>query len=353
MKKAVKIAIDISPTQNENAKRGVGFYTSRLTKALQKELKSNPDYKNWQIDFLTNPATKKYDLIHYPYFDPFFSTLPKRGDTPTIVTVHDLIPIRYKKHYPVGLKGNLRWLIQKHNLKKTDLLITDSHFSKYEIYDLTGYPVDRIYTIHLAPDSVFKLINKSLTQIKKKYNLPDKFVFYVGDINWNKNIPNLVKTCQKLKYPLVIAGSTATQKNVVDHPWNKDLLWLQKQTKATSDAPTLLGFVPAKDLVGIYNLATLYCQPSFCEGFGLPLLEAMASGCPTVYAHASSLIEVSDYSGQYFHPLKKDSLKNALRKVWTNPSLQKDLSKKGIERSSQFSWRLTALQTLAVYELLV
>jgi len=143
-----KIAIDISPTQNQNAKRGVGFYTSRLIKALQKELKTNPDYKNWKIDLLTSPPTKKYNLIHYPYFDPFFTTLPKRTNTPIIVTVHDLIPIRYKKHYPAGLKGNLRWLIQKNNLKKADLLITDSHFSKYEIYDLIKYPVDKIYVTH-------------------------------------------------------------------------------------------------------------------------------------------------------------------------------------------------------------
>jgi glycosyltransferase involved in cell wall biosynthesis len=366
-RKLVKIAIDISPTQNENAQRGVGFYTSRLVKALREELKTNPDYRNWTIDLVTSSSTQKYDLFHYPYFDPFFTTLPKREDTPIVVTVHDLIPIRYPKQYPAGLRGGLAWQIQKRNLKRADLLITDSHFSKYEIYDLAGYPVDQIYVTPLASDPIFLPtpgVRKTHPKLRglpagdpsglivNKYSLPNKFVLYVGDINWNKNIPALVTACQDLKYPLVIVGSAATRENVPDHPWNQDLLWLQKKAK-NSKLIHLTGFVSDQDLAKIYNLATLYCQPSIAEGFGLPLLEAMSSGCPTVYAHASSLIELSNYSGQYFHPDQKGSLKKALKKVWTSPSLQKELVKKGLDQAAQFDWQLTALQTLAVYKLLL
>lgn len=351
-----KIAIDISPTLDGNSTRGVGFYTQNLVESLQKEVKSNPDYQNFSIDLIENCKLKieNYSLVHYPYFDPFKLTLPI-SKIPTVVTVHDLIPRQFKAHYPVGIKGEIKWLIQKNRLKKVNYIITDSHSSKYVISDITKYPADKIYTIYLAASSVFKpIINKKiLKEIKHKYQLPDKFVLYVGDINWNKNIPGLVKACLDLKYPLVIVGSSATRTSVIDHPWTQDLLWLQSIAlkHQSTKALILTGFVPDTDLVSIYNLATLYCQPSIAEGFGLPVLEAMACGCPVTYALTSSTAEIVDYNGQPFNPNLSKSIKNALKTVWTNPLLQDKLSQKGLKHSATFSWRQTALQTLAVYKL--
>lgn len=351
-----KIAIDVSPTLDANSKRGVGFYTKNLVESLQKEVKSNPDYQNFSIDLIENCKFKieNYSLVHYPYFDPFKLTLPVKK-IPTIITVHDLIPRQFKAHFPVGLKGEIKWLIQKNRLKKADYIITDSHTSKYIIADITKYPVDKIYTIYLAASSLFKPIieKKILQKIKKKYQLPDKFVLYVGDINWNKNIPRLVNACLDLKYPLVIVGTAATRKNVENHPWNQDLLWLQSIALKYQSTRilTLPGFVPDADLVSIYNLATLYCQPSIAEGFGLPVLEAMACGCPVSYSLTSSLEEIVDYNGQPFNPTSTTSIKKAIKTVWTNPVLQDKLSQKGLKHSQTFSWRQAALQTLAVYKL--
>ena len=355
-----KIAIDISPTIDGNAKRGVGFYTQNLVESLQKEVKSNPKYNNYQISLIENLSADRqienYSLVHYPYFDPFKLTLPPHK-IPTIVTVHDLIPRQFKTHYPVGIKGEINWLIQKNRLKKADYIITDSHTSKYIIADITKHPVDKIYTIYLAASSVFKPIGdkKILKNIKKKYKLPDKFVLYVGDINWNKNIPRLVNACLDLKYPLVIVGSAVIKKNVENHPWNKDLLWLQQRSRELENystrALTLTGFVPDSDLVSIYNLATLYCQPSIAEGFGLPVLEAMACGCPVCYSLKSSLEEIVNYNGHPFNPTSPLSIKNAIKNIWTNPILQDTLSQKGLKYSQTFSWHQTALQTLAVYQM--
>lgn len=354
--KKQNIAIDISPLNNGNSIRGVGYYTKNLVAALQAETQSNPDYKHLHIHLIENSnfKTKNFDLIHYPFFDPFSLTLPNHNSIPTIITIHDLIPLQFKKHYPVGIKGNLKWLIQKYKAKKSDYIITDSHYSKYVISDYLNYPADHIYVTYLAADLSFKPTSDTnkLDEIKNKYKLPDKFVLYVGDINWNKNIPNLVKTCLALKYPLVIVGSSAI-KTVPDHPWTKDIHWLQ--TKALSHQSTnaliLTGFVPDEDLPYIFNLATIYCQPSYSEGFGLPVVQAMQSGTPVVYSQEASLPEIMDFNGQYFDPYQKGDLEKALSKLWLDPDLRKSYIQSGLKHAQNFNWKFTALQTLAIYDL--
>ncbi|MDD4026880.1 MAG: glycosyltransferase family 1 protein [Candidatus Shapirobacteria bacterium] len=353
MAKKIKIAIDVSPTQDGNALRGVGYYTSNLVSALQTEIKTNPLYKNYQIDLITDICHLKseiYNLIHYPYFDPFKLTLPKKTNIPTIVTVHDLIPRQFKKYFPVGIKGEIKWFIQKHRLLKVDKILTVSNYSKNIINKITGYPLQNIFATHLAADSSFKVLtdSKKLKEIQKKYKLPNKFVLFVGDINWNKNIPTLVNACLKLKYPLVIVGSSATKKDVPNHPWTQDLLWLQSQK---SPNLILTGFVPDEDLPIIFNLATLYCQPSFAEGFGLPLVQAMSSGCPVVYSQDSCLDEIMESNGLKFNPHSQKDLEKKLEQFWINKELRQKYINLGLIRAKSFDWKNTAIQTLALYNL--
>ena len=352
MDKKIKIAIDISPTQDGNAVRGVGYYTSNLISALQNEIKINPNYKNYQIDLVTNSSIdiQKYDLIHYPYFDPFKLTLPKKTKIPTIVTVHDLIPLQFKKHFPVGIKGQIKWLLQKKRLLKVDKILTVSEFSKNIINQITKYKLNNIFVTHLAADPSFKVSSdsKKIDGIQKKYGLPSKFILFVGDINWNKNIPTLVKACLALKYPLVIVGSAATKKDVPDHPWTQDLLWLQSQKSSNL---IFTGFVPDEDLPFIYNLATVYCQPSFAEGFGLPLIQAMQSGCPVVYSQESCLDEIMGSNGLKFDPHSQKDLEKTLKEFWNSENTRQKYVKLGLIRAKDFSWQQTALQTLALYNL--
>jgi glycosyltransferase involved in cell wall biosynthesis len=346
--KKFKIAIDVSPLNDGNKIRGVGYYTKNLLEALNKEIKINPSFKHYQIQLITEQSqlNNDYDLIHFPYFDPFKLSLPK-PQKPYIVTCHDLIPRAFREHFPVGIKGEIIWLIQKHKLEGANYIICPSHNAKYQILDHLKYPPDQIFVTYEAATSGFKKINdnKSLLKVKLKYHLPDKFVLYVGDINWNKNIPTLVKACLNLKYPLVIAGSAAT-KIVPKHPWTKDIHWLQSQK---SDLLHLLGFVPDEDLPYIYNLATIYCQPSFSEGFGLPLIEAMQCGTPVCYSEDSCLPEIMNFNGEFFDPNSQDSLESSLSKLWINDVLRKNYSKSGLSRAKHFSWRMTAVQTLSVY----
>ncbi|MDD4938283.1 MAG: glycosyltransferase family 1 protein [Candidatus Shapirobacteria bacterium] len=354
----IKIAINISPIFNGNSIRGVGYYTINLIDALKKEIKNNSDYKNWSIRLVKKSSifkTGKYDLIHYPFFDPFNLTLSINRYTPTVVTVHDLIPREFKKHFPVGVKGNLKWLIQKHQLQKVSKIITVSNYSRDIINEITKYPLDKIFTTYLAADKSFKKIidPKKLKEIRSKYNLPPKFVLFVGDINWNKNIPNLVKACLKLKYPLVIVGSAVTKKDVPKHPWTKDLLWLQSKYQENKETNNLIftGFVPDEDLPLIYNLATIYCQPSFAEGFGLPLIQAMQSGCPVAYSQTTCLPEIMANNGLSFDPNSIEEIRNTLKKYWENQNIRQKYSQLGLEYVKNFNWSSTAQQTLAVYKL--
>ena len=353
----IKIAIDISPTLDGNSIRGVGYYTKNLVKALQKEISTNQNYKNYQIDLIKDNqhlASNIYHLVHYPYFDPFNLTLPKTNK-PTIVTVHDLIPIQFKNHFPAGIKGKIKWLIQKNRLQHVSKILTVSEYSRQIISKIIKYPLDNIAVTHLAADSNFKPISDSafLKTIKEKYHLPNKFVLFVGDINWNKNIPNLVRACKKGKFPLVIAGSAATQKNVPDHPWTKDLRWLQsyasKPVIQKSKRLLLTGFVPDEDLNALFNLATVYCQPSFAEGFGLPLVQAMQSGCPVAYGQDTSLPEVMDGVGLSFNPRSIDDITSVLKKFWVNPKLLRSQKILGVARARNFKWSIAAKKTLALY----
>ena len=361
MSKKIKIAIDISPTLDGNSIRGVGYYTQNLVTALQKEIKDNPDFKNYQIDFIKNIydlRSTTYDLIHYPYFDPFKLTLPK-NNKPTVVTAHDLIPIQFKNQFPVGIKGKINWLIQKNHLKNASAIITVSEYSKKIINQITKYPLSKIFSTYLAADSTFKPITDKnfLKLVKQKYHLPDKFILFVGDINWNKNIPHLVKACKKNKYPLVIVGSSATQKNIPDHPWTKDLRWLQsyssKPIVQRSKRLILTGFVPDEDLNAIYNLATVYCQPSFAEGFGLPLVQAMQSGCPIAFSRDTCLPEIMAESGLSFNPRSVSDIAHVLKQLWISPTLRQKYKKLGLLRAKFFKWETTAKKTLCIYKSLL
>jgi hypothetical protein len=111
-----KIAINISPIFDGNSIRGVGYYTTHLIESIQQEIKNNKEYRGWSIKLIKKDITTKsgkYDLVHYPFFDPFSLTLKIDRYIPTIVTVHDLIPREFKKQFPVGIKGELKWFVQK------------------------------------------------------------------------------------------------------------------------------------------------------------------------------------------------------------------------------------------------
>lgn len=344
----MKIAIDISPLQTGHKVRGVGFYLEHLKNALL----ASPSDNNYTFFTQRKDVSKNVDIIHYPYFDPFFLTLPVKKYSPTVVTVHDLIPLVFPEHFPSGMKGKLKWYRQRFALKNSNAIITDSHASKKDIMKYTGIQEGMIHVVYLAAGEAFQQLHGSeyRTQLLTKYNLPPKFVLYVGDATWNKNLPRLIEAIQELNITLVMVGKTLAEKcSDPSNPWNKNLVKVQ-EIAAQDKRIIRLGFLPMHDLVALYNFATVTVVPSLYEGFGLPVLEAMSSGCPVVTTKRGSLLEVAGDAALYVDPEDSKSIANGIGEVFFHKSLQEELRKKGLDQAKKFSWKKTAKDTIAVYE---
>ncbi len=336
----MRVAIDSGPLNSGDAIRGIGFHTRELINELEKL--QDKDFKIDAVDFKTADLTK-YDIVHYPYFHPHSLTLPfNKPSKKVVVTIHDLIRLVYPNAYPPGLRGKINFLFQKFNLRNVDAVITISETSKKDIVRFLNISPEKIYVTYLAPQSG-SLIQKT----KNKLELPKEFVLYVGDVNYNKNLLNLAKACKIAKLKLVIVGKQSvveeTDSNIENNPW-REFLRLYKNDKDI----IRLGFV--ENLDEVFKKATVYCQPSLYEGFGLPLLEAFERGIPVVASKTQALVEVGSDACLYVDPNNPTNIASGLRGVFKNKKLASDLVKKGKLRLKDFSWSKCANETLDVYK---
>lgn len=338
----MNIGIDITPLQTGHKDRGVGMYTKLLIEALQKYEKDH------SYHFFTRgqKLPKDVELIHYPYFDPFFVTLPPFYQRPAVVTVHDLIPLVFRQHFPAGIRGSLAWQYQRTRLAQARRVIADSESSRRDIERIVGIPQSRVDVVHLAPSPQYSVITDRslLSRIKKKYGLPDTFILYVGDVNWNKNILGMLEAFQNIKLVLVGKAFLDTSLHEV------------QQINSFIDAKNLtrdivrIGAVPLEDLVAIFNLASVYIQPSFYEGFGLPVLEAMACGVPVVTSHAASLAEIAGPAITVNPKDPKDMARGLQEALTLTPEKRSALVTAQTEWVQQYSWERVAHETIISYE---
>lgn len=340
----MNIGIDTSNLKNESSFRGIGSYTRLLINELVKNDKQNT-YQTADI------LDKKVDLQIIPFFFPYQMSLPLIKKTKTIIVIHDLIPLKFPDHFPVGIKGRLILGIQQFLLKaNSDLIITDSLVSKKDIIELLEFSENKIEVIYPAVDPAFKQINYKvqLEETKKKYNLSDKFILYTGDCNWNKNIHSLIKACKFLNLELILAGKVFTDKSVdFTHPWNISIKEVKDIAKSYPKVK-MIGYVPQEDLINLYNLAYLYIQPSYYEGFGLPVIEAMACGCPVVCSNAGSLIEIADRAAEIFNPKNINELIKKISSI--NEDRRQALISKGFNQAKKFTPKLFVESYTKVYE---
>lgn len=289
----MKVGIHLGGVRGGHEVRGIGVHTSELIKALG-------NIKDKSVELSEYKPGGKYDLIHYTVFKPFHFSIPfKKEAGKVVLTIHDLIPLIYPKHYSSGVKGRLVFLIQKYLVNKNvDVIITISETSKKDICRFLGVDPVKVHVVYLAPKKVFAPItDKSLlSAVQKKYDLPDSFALYVGDVNYNKNIPGLIDMCKYSNIPLVIVGKQA--KDIE----NQDLTHPELSHMKGLDWSSVIrpGYIPDDDLAAIYNLADVYIQPSFYEGFSLPPLEAKACGtwviATKIQVHEEILEGKCDYS---------------------------------------------------------
>lgn len=320
----MKVAIDVGPLRSGDSVRGIGVYTRELLKAM-----------NMNGVDVSKTNLSKFSVVYFTRFNPFRPNIPatKPIGTKFVLAIYDLIPLIYPDHYPSGIKGGVNWQLNRYLIKKNiDAVITISETSKKDICRFLDLDPKKVYVTHLAPRSIFKKLynGQSLTETKKQYDLPDRFALYVGDVNYNKNIPNLVKACKLANVHLVIVGKQAKEIEIMNlnHP---ELVHL-KHIDWTG--VVRLGFVADSELVKIYNLASVYIQPSFYEGFGLPLLEATACKIPIAVSKNQCHVEILGSEFSYFDPKDASDMSEKL----LNPNKNKKLPR-------IYTWNNTASKT--------
>ena len=370
----IRVAIDSGPLSSGHAIRGIGVMVREEIQAIQqlkdKSISLDP------FDFSTNYKKLKvgsYDIVHYTSFFPYTLTLPQeKFGRKEIVTIQDLIYLVYPDKYPPGIRGKINFIKQKQRLKNVDAVLTISETSKKDIVRFLNIPSEKVYVVYLAQKNIFKPVNdkKVLEKVKKKYNLPEKFALYVGDVNYNKNIPTLIEACELAKIPLVIVGKHAKDVENMDfinlmsmsgpQDWmrflfNKPHPEIAHYSKllekfGTKNSVYRLGFVSDEDINEVYNLASVYIQPSYYEGFGLPVLEAMASGIPVIISKTNSLVEIANGAALVADPNSANEIGDAINQILDNKNTKEILIKKGRERIKDFSWEKAAKEIIEVYK---
>lgn len=340
----ITVAISSSPLLSGHKTRGMGFYTHQLISHLT-------NIPNLHIIKFQNQNPVNADIIHYPYFDLFYRSLPLIKAKPTVVTIGDVTPLIFPQHYPIGIKARL-WLLQQQlSLKNTKAIITFSENSKKDLVNYLGIDPNKIFPIPLAAGSDFKIIsdNLLLRSCQVRYNLPKSFALFIGNVNWNKNLLNVATACLKTPLDLVLIGKDFQEKPDLNHPELSSYADFLRQFSGERRIHRL-GFIPQDDLVSIINLATVGLFPSYYEGFGLPVLEFQACGVPVVTSKISSLVEVAGGSALLVNPYGPFDISKAISSVLNNSRLRQELIEKGLANIKKFSWEKCAAQTFTIYK---
>lgn len=339
------VALDLSPLKSGHAGRGVGTYTRLLYRALQEQHGVN-------VTDLATATPSDIDLIHYPYFDLFFSSLPLFKAKPSLVTIHDVIPLLFPHAYPKGKRGWLALLKQRVALQGVKAIITDSEASKADICQYLRIPADKVHVVYLAANPLLTTQKPSkIAEVKKQYHLPASYILYVGDINYNKNLPQLIKALKFLpeQLHLVCVGRNFRPQPIPE--------WQAIETQiAMTNVAGRISFITElapehqDELAAIYSGALCYVQPSLAEGFGLPVLEAMQCGTPVVVANNSSLREIAGPPAVLVDH-NAENLAQGVQSVleWTQTQRQQRV-KQALTWSQRFTWTKTAQETLKVYQ---
>lgn len=352
----MKIGIDIQTTLGQ--KTGFGFYVSNLVRELKKVDRDNeyflfrpkqdedlsaPKRFLWDQVILPRKAKEaKVDILHQPAFSaPIFY----RGKV--VVTVHDIIAILFGEDIPFGSRLYFaRWM--PFSYRRADFIITVSQSTKNDLVSHLGIEEEKIKVIYEAPSETFfkKIPQKEIDKVKQKYQTGKNFLLHIGTLNPRKNLEFLVSVFAEItktfpQYNLVITGKRG---------WYYESLFRLVKKLDLGKKVVFPGYVPDEDTPALYQGATIFLFPSLYEGFGLPPLEAMASGVPVVSSNTSSMPEVVAGAGVLLSPKDKSGWVEAIRGLLENKTLLRELQRKGKRQATLFSWQKTALETKKVYE---
>jgi len=261
----------------------------------------------------------------------------------TVVTIHDLGYLHYPDTHPPRQRRMLdittRW-----SAKVAKHIIVPSNATRDDLITCYGVPPERISTVHHGVDDRFHHADRSHEpDIRARYALARPFILVVGTIQPRKNLPALARALARsgLDHDLVIAGKPG---------WMSDQVMTELIRSGLGARIRTLGYVPDADLPDLYAAADLFVQPSHFEGFGMPVLEAMATGTPVICASGSSLNEIAGTGAEFFDPDDSVTLASLLVSIVTNPDRKNELSHRGRAWSSRFTWERAAQETRSILE---
>lgn len=378
----MNIGIDIRCLMHKT-KTGVGEYTQALLEALFALDKTNQYYLyyNSKADISANLpkwnqenvhvvashySNKLFNisitLFHFPkldqlitkitqvkldvFYSPNLNFISLTKDIPYFLTIHDLAFFHFPEYYTI--KQNLwhKILKPKKQCKRAKIIFTPSNSTKTDLITTFELPVNKIRTVYPGLSSLY-LNNSDLeikkTLVRKKYGLPNHFILFLGTIEPRKNIYGIITTFEKI-YPhlpfphyLIIAGANG---------WKNDIIYNHANKSPYRDHIKFIGYIQAEEKPALYALAELFVYPSFYEGFGFPVLEAMAMGTPVVTSQRSSLPEITKNYARLIDPNNIHSLGYGIIDGLSKQKINKKQLEDAKDYSQTFSWNEAARKFL-------
>jgi glycosyltransferase involved in cell wall biosynthesis len=264
---------------------------------------------------------------------------------PSVITIHDLAFLSFPQTFRRVNRTYLTWAT-KVSAKRASRILAVSQATKDEIIRLLDIPAEKIIVTHDACEPRFTPQDPAvIEQFRVRAGLPERFILFVSTLEPRKNVPTLLEAYARIAketdVPLIIGGGKG---------WLYDSIFAKAEELNLGDKVRFAGFIPGEDLPLWYAAATAFIMPSLYEGFGMPLLEAMACGTPVITTTSSSLPEVVGDAGITVPPTDAEAMGEAMLRVIRDRDLQADMRARGLVQATRFSWEKTAELTLQAYQ---
>jgi len=378
----VRIALDLSLVPGQRV--GVGQYAYQLASALARVDRANsyvlypvfyfivnPEYYRTELPVAANMRIahrrlpprlvqflwrrdrseqfKEYllgraDIVHSTTFCAPRFRAPRRR---LVVTIHDCTFVTHPEfHLPANIEHCLRGT--RLAIERADALIAVSESTRRDLIERMGAPADRIVVTREAADPGLARVTDAarLAAVRRRYELPERFILFLGAMEPRKNVLRLIEAFATLRPALrretvlVVAGA---------HGWLNDSVRERVGKLGLAESVRFPGYIAGDDVAALYSLATVFAYPSMWEGFGLPVLEAMACGTPVLTSDVSALPEVAGDAALLVSPTDVEAIADGLTRLLDDAALRADLAARGLRRAAAFSWERCARETLAVY----
>ncbi|MEZ4656394.1 MAG: glycosyltransferase family 1 protein [Caldilineaceae bacterium] len=293
-------------------------------------------------------AQIRADLVH-----GLVNVLPLSGRTPGVVTVHDLSFLRMPEVLP-ALKRRYLAALCRRSVHKARQVIAVSQQTADDLMHYFGLASGKINVIHNGVDARFQPGDPTqIAQFRREHGLPERFLLYVGTLEPRKNLPLLIRAFARWResaprhdhdVKLVVGGAKG---------WFYEQIFAEVNRLHVAEHVLFPGFLPDEDMPNWYRAAHAFVYPTLFEGFGLPVLEAMACGTPVICSQAPSVLEIVGDQALTHAVDDEATLSNHMAQILANRDLRMALADGGLQRARTFSWVRTAVETLAVYKLVL